>query len=175
VSDWLGPRSRDGGIDELPLPSGTGRLWLCGKHAVGPDAEAALERAGALGGTIVCLVQRHELADRYPNYVLWLDSHRSHRAIWFPIHDLSAPPTERVRPFLATVRGRLDAGEQLLMHCAAGIGRTGTMATALLLAYGVALDDALATVAAHRPMAGPEVGAQVELVKMLATEPSESA
>ena len=63
---------------------------------------------------------------------------------------------------------RLEMGEHLLMHCAAGIGRTGTMAVCLLMRLGIPRDEALAHVAAHRPMAGPEVGAQLELVDALA-------
>jgi protein-tyrosine phosphatase len=50
------------------------------------------------------------------------------------------------------------------MHCGAGIGRAGTIATALLLSMGVRLDDALVRVAAARPMAGPEAGAQADFL-----------
>ena len=41
---------------------------------------------------------------------------------------------------------------------------------ALLVLDGWPLDDALAHVRAHRPMAGPEVGAQLDLVRQLADE-----
>ena len=38
----------DGGIHEIPLPPPTpGRLWLCGKHAIGPDPEGLMGRVGA--------------------------------------------------------------------------------------------------------------------------------
>ena len=46
--------------------------------------------------------------------------------------------------------------------CRAGIGRTGTMTVCLLMMLGMEPQAALAHVAAHRPMAGPEVGAQRE-------------
>ena len=52
----------------------------------------------------------------------------------------------------------MAAGDGLLVHCGAGIGRAGTVAVALLVDMGVPLEDALAHVAAHRPMAGPEAG-----------------
>jgi protein-tyrosine phosphatase len=166
VAGWPSHRSRDGGIDAIPLPRPNGALWLCGKHVTGPDPEAALARVGAT--TIVCLNERHELEDRYPEYVAWLAAHRGERAVWFPIPDLHAPAVEVVMPLLDELRRRLDDGERLLMHCGAGIGRAGTIAACLLMAMDVDADDALAVVADHRPMAGPEAGAQRELIEALA-------
>jgi protein-tyrosine phosphatase len=57
------------------------------------------------------------------------------------------------------------------MHCGAGIGRAGTVATGLLISCGVPLPDALHHVGACRPMAGPEAGAQTELLVALAARP----
>jgi protein-tyrosine phosphatase len=166
VTDWLGARGRDGGIDLVPLPTTTGGLALCGKHAIGPDHEAAMARVDAT--TVVCLVEANELADRYPDYLAWLEANRGGTAVWFPIHDLHAPTLDATLPLLTELLRRLDDGERLLMHCAAGIGRTGTLTVCLLMMMGLSPDDALAHVAAHRPMAGPEVGAQRDLVNALA-------
>jgi protein-tyrosine phosphatase len=143
-----------------------GRLWLCGKHAIGPDPEAALRHLQLT--TVVCLTQRRELADRFPNYVDWLDANVGNRAIWFPIHDLSAPDLTTMEPLFDQLVERLDAGEGLLVHCAAGIGRAGTTAVALCMLDGMPQADALRHVRAHRPMAGPEVGTQLELINDLA-------
>jgi hypothetical protein len=156
----------DGGIDEIPLPRVSGRLWLCGKHAVGPDPIAALERAGA--DTIVCLNEVDELGDRYPEYVAWLRRETAERHIWFPVPDLHAPPLADVLPLLDELHQRLDAGGALLVHCGAGIGRAGTVATLVLVGLGMGEEEALAHVAAHRPMAGPEAGSQRELVAAVA-------
>ena len=54
------------------------------------------------------------------------------------------------------------------MHCGAGIGRAGTMAAALLIRMGCDEAAARATVARARPMAGPEAGAQADLLAALA-------
>jgi protein-tyrosine phosphatase len=160
------PRSLDGGLDEIPLPAGVpGRLFLCGKHVVGPDAEAALARVG--GTAIVCLTQRHELEGRYPHYVEWLLTHRGTRAVWVPVHDLGALPIEEAVALVDELVGRLAEGETVLMHCAAGIGRAGTMAVAVLHRLGATVEDAQRTVRASRPMAGPEAGAQSELLAAL--------
>lgn len=114
--------------------------------------------------TVVCLVMDYELADRYPDYLEWLHTNTGTTAVWFPIHDLHAPGLATTVPFIGELVRRLDDGEHLLMHCAAGIGRTGTMAVCVLVELGMSLPDALAHVALHRPMAGPEVGAQRDLV-----------
>ncbi|MEZ5280252.1 MAG: tyrosine-protein phosphatase [Acidimicrobiales bacterium] len=170
MSKW-GPRSRDGGIDRIPLPIPDGELWLCGKHAIGPDVGAAMLRANG-AGTVVCLTERYELADRYPDYVAWLDTnaadspvHGRAAAIWHPIPDLHAPSLDDAEALVTRIVDRLDDGEGVLMHCAAGIGRAGTMATLVLMAVGLNVTEALWTVGQHRPMAGPEVGAQMDLVE----------
>jgi hypothetical protein len=168
---WRDERARNGGLDEVPLgvPLGdaaTGRLWLCGKHLVGPDAEAVLERTGA--SAIVCLNERYELASRYPGYVRWLELEGDDgRAVWFPVPDLHAPPVAEVRPLLADLGRRLDGGEGLVVHCGAGHGRAGTVAAALLMARGATVADALARIAAARPGAGPQSQIQLDLLHEL--------
>ena len=126
--------------------------------------------AGAVGApaTLVCLNQRDELVDRYPDYVEWLVAEAGERAVWFPVPDLHAPPLDALLPLLAEIRRRLDEGGHVLVHCGAGIGRAGTVAVCVLMQHGLGRDEALAVVAAHRPMAGPEVGAQRDLVDELA-------
>ena len=156
----------DGGIHEIPLPPlAQGRLWLCGKHAIGPDPEGLMERVAADG--VVCLTEQHELADRYPDYVAWLRSQPPTRALWFPISDLHAPTLEQFAPVLTGLVDRVVTGDRLIVHCAAGIGRAGTVAVAVLVSLSVPLDEALDHVRRHRPAAGPEVGAQLELVRRL--------
>ena len=159
-------RSRNGGVDRIPLPVPTGELWLCGKHFIGPDPEAAIRRVGAT--TVVCLNEAPEIAGRYPDYVAWLEANRPERAIWFPVPDLHAPDAGPMADLLSQLHQRVVAGEVLLVHCGAGIGRAGTVAAALLMRLGASLPDAIATVAAHRPMAGPEAGAQLALLEALA-------
>lgn len=160
------PFNTDGGVHEIPLPVVAGRLWLCGKHAIAPDPAGLLGRVGA--STVVCLVENHELADRYPAYLRWLHVAEPTVAVRFAIHDLSAPPFEAAVPFVEDLVARLHRGDGLVVHCGAGIGRAGTTAAAVLVLLGVPLDDALAHVRAHRPMAGPEVGPQLELLQRLA-------
>src|ERR1700722_8548265 len=79
VSWSFGERSWHGGCDEIPLPAGPGRLWLCGKRFVAENPDEAL--ASVEGTRIVCLCERHELEERYPNYVARLKLESERRAI----------------------------------------------------------------------------------------------
>ena len=151
----------------MPVADSPGELWLCGKHVVGADPHGALGRIGE-PATIVCLNQRDELEDRYPDYVAWLRANDGVAALWFPIPDLHAPSLDRLHPLLAEIGERLAGGGHVLVHCGAGIGRAGTVAVCVLMQHGQSRTEALAHVAEHRPMAGPEVGAQRDLVDELA-------
>lgn len=153
MSGWLSERSRNGGIDEVPLPAGDGRLWLCGKHLVGPDPEAVLARTGA--SLVVCLTEAFELSARYPDYVEWLVANRGGRAMWTPLPDLHATADD-IASIVDELRARLDNGDGAVVHCGAGIGRAGTIAAAVLVSMGAPIEDALATVLASRPTAGPQ-------------------
>ncbi len=150
----------DGGIHEIPLPSLAGRLWLCGKHFIGPDPERVLESVSA--DHVVCLVHERELRDRYDGYITWLQS--TDRATWYPIYDLSSPPIAEILPLYQGVVDRLSRNESVIVHCAAGIGRAGTLAVAVCQLTGMPLEEALQHVRKHRPGAGPEAGSQLDAV-----------
>jgi hypothetical protein len=162
---WPRGRSRHGGVDRVPLPAPVaGRLWLAGKHYVGPDPVAALAECGC--DTVVCLCESFEFEDRYPDYAAWLDS-SSEASVWWPVPDLHAPPLESARSLVTEIARRLDGGEGVLVHCGAGMGRAGTVAAAVLIHYGSSVAGALEVVAAARAGAGPEAGVQKELLERM--------
>ena len=149
---------------DLP-PSVGGHLWLHsmpGRFESWPDflAEAARVRLALL----VCLTPRHELALLSPCYDDAL------RAGALPMQWLALPMRDlglaiRRAPFrdgIDAIAERLRDGDAALLHCAAGIGRTGTAAACLLVRLGLARDEALARVRAAG--SNPESALQSGLV-----------
>ena len=154
-------------VDRIPLPADTaGALWLTSLPEVGADPDATLSLVGA--GVVVCLNPRGELERRAPDYVPWLRANQPDRALWFPLRDFAAESADATMPFIEMVVERLPDG--VVMHCALGQGRAGTMAIAVLVALGAGLDDAVSTVAAHRAHAGPASPSQWALVEDVAAQ-----
>lgn len=161
----VGAFNTDGGIHEIPLPGVKGRLWLCGKHHIAPDPDGVRTARGI--DTVVCLVKRHELEDRYDDYIDWLVVGAGGRAMWRPIDDLTYPAFDDVIDFVDDLTARVRAGTSLVVHCAAGIGRAGTTAVAMAMMLGMPTNEALAHVRSHRPSAGPEAGDQMGFINEL--------
>lgn len=158
------PFNTTGGIHEIP--AGTpGRLYVCGKHHIGPDVRAVLDHTG--NAHVVCLVETHELEHRYDEYLAWLRANDGAGATWHPVHDMHAPRFTDALSLFQRLAGLLTDGTNVVVHCAAGIGRAGTTATGTLMMLGMRSSDALEHVRAHRPMAGPQTHVQQLLLDEL--------
>ena len=156
----------DGGLHRIPLEATVGQLWLCGKHYIGPQFEAVRQERQI--HTVVSLVEEHELVGRYDAYVAWHQNNAGNGALWFPIPDLTYPDFDEAIDFVEDVTTRVRDTGNVLVHCAAGIGRAGTTAVAVCMMLGMNMNEALEHVRLHRPMAGPEAGSQVLFIEQLA-------
>ena len=90
-------------------------------------------------GTIVCLTSEEEIKEKSPAYVKAIedDTLPCPREA-FPIPDYEVPQNlEDYAAFVEKIAGLLRSGDAILVHCGAGIGRTGTFAICLLLSLGV--------------------------------------
>ncbi|MBB4843908.1 protein-tyrosine phosphatase [Paucibacter oligotrophus] len=138
----------------LPLPaasSATGRLWLQSMPGRLESWGAFLDEARLRQlSLVVCLNPLEEVAQLSPGY---------HKAIaegrlpfrWqhLPMRDfgLGADP-QAFRQGVEQICHSLQLGDQVLLHCAAGIGRTGTVAACVLKSLGQDRDAALQAVRA---------------------------
>ena len=76
------------------------------------------------------------------------------RWLWLPIADGGVPAEEFERRWAdagAELHRRLAAGERVLIHCRAGLGRTGMIASRLLIESGMTPVQAMMAVRRARP------------------------
>jgi len=150
----------------VPLPEpARGALWL---HAMPgrlePWSTFLDEAARVRLGLLVCLTPRHELASLSPSYdaavrqgtlpMPWLQ---------LPMRDLGlAGNLEAFREGIERIALAVSGGDAALLHCAAGIGRTGTAAACLLKRLGLPRELALQRV--REAGSSPESALQSGLV-----------
>jgi len=60
-----------------------------------------------------------------------------------PVDDFAPPTLQQADRFVAFVDDQVASGGQVAAHCQAGIGRTGTMLAAYLIAHGATVEAAV--------------------------------
>ncbi len=145
-------------IAELALPAPGGAIGMCscpGSRFRGRDLQGDLATIAAWGAdAMLTLLPDEELEAAG---VGGLGAAVQARGIdWFhlPIRDISTPDAAFEQAWVeAGVRLRevLGGGGRVLVHCMAGMGRTGTIAARLLVESGWSPEDAIRAVRKSRP------------------------
>ena len=146
-------------------PGARGTLWLHSMPGRIERWDAFVAEAEQVRlGVIVCLTPRHELSALAPAYDAAVRANAlPARWLHLPMRDFGL--ADNVKAFRAGIEalGRdLSGGEAVLLHCAAGIGRTGTAAACLLKCLGLPADDALRRV--REAGSNPQSAAQSGLI-----------
>ena len=136
----------------LPLPDTIpGRLWLHsmpGRREFWGDFldEARLRQLNL----VVCLNPLEEVAELSAGYYKAIREGRlPFRWMHVPMRDFGlAAETEAFRQGVTQLAQGLRLGDRALVHCAAGMGRTGTMAACVLKTLGLTASEALEAVRA---------------------------
>ncbi|HEY1188615.1 MAG TPA: dual specificity protein phosphatase 23 [Gemmata sp.] len=68
-----------------------------------------------------------------------------------PVPDMEAPTERQLDHILATIKRANESGMGVAIHCAAGLGRTGTVLAAYFVSTGLAARDAIRKVRDLRP------------------------
>lgn len=153
----------------LRLPQGvSGELWLGPMPGRLRPFGEDMRDLGVHGITrIVSLTPLAEIEEKAPAYATALAGSTDIAVTRLPIPDFGIPEDEAGLFALAGETAHaLSSGKRVFVHCAAGIGRTGTFAICILRALG--LDAAEATSLVADAGSGPETEAQKALVARFA-------
>jgi protein-tyrosine phosphatase len=136
----------------VQLPANVpGRLWLSampGRFEPWNLFEMEAQRGNV--ALVVCLTPRTELAELSPDYHAAVVAGRvPFRWLHLPMRNFGVPDDAAgFRHEVNGIAGALRGGDAVLLHCAAGLGRTGSAAACVLKALGAPADEALRAVRA---------------------------
>ncbi len=128
-----------------------------------PDEITSWRTSGV--ATVVSLLEEHEERD------LDLTAERSEaekqglKFVSFPIVDRDVPVSQsQFAKMLETLHRELAAGQNVVLHCRQGIGRTGLVAACLLVGDGLSPQEAIARIKAARGLEVPETAQQLRWI-----------
>jgi protein-tyrosine phosphatase len=127
-------------------PQVPGSLWLGsmpGRFESWSAFEARAQRARL--ALVVCLTPRSELAELSPSYhAAVVQGTVPFRWLNLPMPNFGVPEDRAAfRHEVQHIANALRHGDAVLLHCAAGMGRTGSTAACVLKALGLDTEEAL--------------------------------
>ncbi|AMO22030.1 hypothetical protein GCM10027034_23170 [Ramlibacter solisilvae] len=127
--------------DDVP-----GSLWLSsmpGRFSPWSQFEEDARRARL--ALVVCLTPGSEIQELSPRYAAAVSSGgAAYEWLHLPMPNFGVPEDPQAfRLGVARITQTLSKGQAVMMHCAAGLGRTGSAAACVLKALGLETDDAL--------------------------------
>jgi protein-tyrosine phosphatase len=147
---WV-DRPGPGRVAIMPRPSGGDGL---------EDEIRSLREEGV--EVLVSLLEPHEVEEQELARESELATAAGIEFLSHPIPDHGTPESlEATVEFVHDLEERLGAGKAVAVHCLAGIGRSATIAAAVLVAHGVPLAETLQLLAEARGFPVPETAEQL--------------
>jgi atypical dual specificity phosphatase len=132
------------------------RLLACA-YPWGPDGLADLAEQGI--SVVVNLHERGHDAERLARFGL--------TEVHLPVPDFTAPTADQLTRGVRAINRALVAGQRVAVHCAAGLGRTGTLLACYLVSTGLEPKAAIARIREVRP-GSVETAEQIAAVEAFA-------
>jgi len=123
-----------------------------------PSNDEALTALSMLG--ITALITLTE--ERIPEEML---TRNGLQAYHWPVADYTAPTLVQTEQIVLIIQDLLRAGQTVAVHCAVGLGRTGTILASYLVAEGMTATEAVSTIRRQRP-GSIETTKQEEMVSL---------
>jgi protein-tyrosine phosphatase len=92
------------------------------------------------------------------------------RFISFPIPDRGVPRSTSAVALIASIAGALEEGKNVAVHCRQGIGRSGLIASGVLMISGLSPEQAIHVLSTARGLAVPETPEQRLWAQQLPSE-----
>jgi protein-tyrosine phosphatase len=140
---------------------GNGTLSVMAKPVPGEwieDEFIGLRRLGV--NTIVSLLELQEQREIGLDQEEALCLKNDMAFVSFPIPDRGLPNTQKAADFAESLYSQICKGKHVVIHCRAGIGRTGIIAGAVLVKSGMTAAQAFASISAARGVRVPDTQEQ---------------
>jgi protein-tyrosine phosphatase len=118
--------------------------------------------------TIVCLVEKNEILRLSPEYARAIIPAEI-EIINYPIPDFGTPDPKTFPHIINNIKEQLISGKNILIHCGSGIGRTGLIATSVIISLGSNISQARHSVAVTGARGGGETIEQQKFTEWYAS------
>ncbi|MFZ3002618.1 MAG: protein-tyrosine phosphatase family protein [Undibacterium umbellatum] len=146
---------------------GQGFLAVMAKPVAGEWIEDEFRGIAQFGiDRLVSLLEAHEIRELGLQTAPDLCGANQIDFVHFPIKDRGLPSSfSSTQKLVTQLYDDILKGENTVVHCRAGIGRTGLLASAILIRHGMDAVVALATVSKARGITVPDTDEQIDWLK----------